>query len=293
MTYDWTGNQQTKQKWHEWRGKGLGSSDAPVLMGTSPWKTVFKLWLEKTGQEDSPFTGNYATERGNRLEPMVRDWYNREHGTEMVVDQAESDENPTWRASFDGIDRTVKRLIEIKCPGLEDHTAALNGNIPEKYIPQVQWLLMVSGFDYLDYVSYNDKVSEDLQYVVVFAKRDEELISEMKKRAVEFWHFVQTRTRPPEVGMTLIEDPECERLIEEYQTIVRVIREAEKEQGVILDKIKSYVKEGRAMCANYSLSWVERKGNVDYAKIPELSGVDVEKYRRPSTTYFTMKEGKK
>jgi hypothetical protein len=136
-------------------------------------------------------------------------------------------------------------------------------------------------------------VSEDLQYVVVFAKRDEELISEMKKRAVEFWHFVQTRTRPPEVGMTLIEDPECERLIEEYQTIIRVIREAEKEQGVILDKIKSYVKEGRAMCANYSLSWVERKGNVDYAKIPELSGVDIEKYRRPSTTYFTMKEGKK
>ena len=293
MTYDWTGTTQTKQKWHEWRGKGLGSSDAPILMGVSPWKTVFKLWLEKTGQDDTPFEGNWATERGNRLEPLVRDWYNKQHGTEMIVDQAESEENPVWRASFDGIDRTVKRLIEIKCPGLEDHQTALNNQVPEKYIPQVHWLLMVSGYDRLDYVSYSDRVEGMPFYAVVTVGRDEALIEEMKKRANEFWHFVQTRTRPPEVGVTIIDDSNCSGLIDEYMALARVIRDAETKQRELMENIKGFVKDGKAMCNGYSLAWTERKGNVDYGKIPELIGLDLEKYRKPSTSYFTIKELKK
>lgn len=33
------------------------------------------------------------------------------------------------------------------------------------------------------------------------------------------------------------------------------------------------------------IAQVERKGNIDYAVIPEIRQVDLEKYRKPSSTY--------
>jgi putative phage-type endonuclease len=294
MNCDWTGETQAKQKWHEWRGKGLGSSDAPVLMGVSPWKSVFKLWLEKTGQEESSFKGNWATERGTRLEPMVRDKYNEATGANMRPENLESPENPVWRASFDGIDHDLKKVIEIKCPSSEDHQKALDGQVPEKYYPQCQWLLMVSGYDRLDYVSYNDMGFDACdQFTQVAVTPDKNYIEEMKKRAIEFWGYVERRERPPETGVAIIDDPGCLGLLAEYTSLAKIIRKAEEEQARLLDQIKSYVPEGKATCGEYSLQWVERKGAVDYGKIPELKGVNLDQYRKPPTTYFTIKEPKR
>lgn len=62
---------QNTKEWLEWRSQGIGASDAPIIMGASPWKTPYKLWLEKTtGQSD--FQGNEATERGHALEDSAR-----------------------------------------------------------------------------------------------------------------------------------------------------------------------------------------------------------------------------
>ena len=37
-----------------------------------------------------------------------------------------------------------------------------------------------------------------------------------------------------------------------------------------------------------TLSCTERKGNVDYSKIPELQGVDLERYRKAGSTYWKI-----
>lgn len=34
---------------------------------------------------------------------------------------------------------------------------------------------------------------------------------------------------------------------------------------------------------------IERKGSIDYARMPELANVAVEQYRKPSTVYWTVK----
>lgn len=41
---------QNTQEWEKFRLQKIGASDAPIIMGVSPWKTPFQLWLEKTGQ---------------------------------------------------------------------------------------------------------------------------------------------------------------------------------------------------------------------------------------------------
>ncbi|GIV50738.1 MAG: hypothetical protein KatS3mg038_1259 [Candidatus Kapaibacterium sp.] len=51
----------------------LGASDAPAVLGLSPWRTAWEVWAEKTGRIDS-WTGNAATSAGQLLEPAVLAW---------------------------------------------------------------------------------------------------------------------------------------------------------------------------------------------------------------------------
>jgi hypothetical protein len=37
---------------------------------------------------------------------------------------------------------------------------------------------------------------------------------------------------------------------------------------------------------------ISRKGNVDYSRIPEIEGVNVEDYRKPGTSYQKIYHGK-
>jgi len=60
-------------EWLSLRRTGLGSSDAPVLLGLSPFMSPYALWLDKLGQlvprEDTPHQA-----WGRRLEGVVADW---------------------------------------------------------------------------------------------------------------------------------------------------------------------------------------------------------------------------
>jgi len=55
---------QNSTDWHDWRRGGLGSSDAPVVMGNSPWMTPRKLWSIKTHRIDEADPDNIATAAG-------------------------------------------------------------------------------------------------------------------------------------------------------------------------------------------------------------------------------------
>jgi putative phage-type endonuclease len=58
------------------RSQFLGSTDAPAVLGISPWKTRFELWQEKTGRAERPKIDarkRRILDRGHRLEPFIRD----------------------------------------------------------------------------------------------------------------------------------------------------------------------------------------------------------------------------
>lgn len=38
---------QRTDEWLMWRSQGIGASDAPVIMGVSPWSDPVSLWMEK------------------------------------------------------------------------------------------------------------------------------------------------------------------------------------------------------------------------------------------------------
>lgn len=64
----------TREQWLEGRKLGLGGSDAAAVIGLNKFCSPFQLYLEKTGQTE-PFLGNDYTEAGQRLEPVVYQWF--------------------------------------------------------------------------------------------------------------------------------------------------------------------------------------------------------------------------
>ena len=68
--------QQGSTAWLAWRRGGVGASDAPAIMGVSPWMDLDTLWLDKTGRRRGGFS-NHAMRRGQRLEPEARALYIR------------------------------------------------------------------------------------------------------------------------------------------------------------------------------------------------------------------------
>lgn len=195
--------QQNTRVWHDWRGKGLGASDAPAVMGESPYQTVFGLWGEKTGivprTEPNAFAVA-AMKRGQELEPEARDLYERLTGRVTGPLAAEHDEYSFIRASFDGIEApntSQCHFVEIKCPGQVAHEEAKAGKVPDYYYSQVQQQFLVSGAKTGDYFSY--RPGDSTPHVILPVKPDPLYQKRLLVALIDFWKLVQTQT-PPEVG---------------------------------------------------------------------------------------------
>lgn len=272
--------------WHAWRNQGIGASDAPAILGVSPWMTIYQLWELKTGRR-APFAGNAATRRGSEMEAQARAAYEAHTGI-IVQPHCRTHPELDWmRASLDGIDLDGRLILEVKCPGKEDHATAIQGKVPEKYIPQVQHQLAVSGAELCHYWSYDGDMG-----ILVEVRPDEDYIRALIEAEIAFWHCVQTDTPPPLCprDKRVREDPEWEAIalswraakaaVEHAQTLEKVARAA------LMELADADCTEGAGVRVRRSY----RKGNVDYAKVPELQGVDLEAYRKKGSTVTTIEE---
>jgi len=277
--------------WKKWRSEGLGASDAPVVMGVSPWATRYQLWEEKTGIRIRD-QSNWATKRGNDLEPKARANYELVTGLDMPVAFVSHKEFPFIRASLDGWNAEADVVLEIKCPGKDDHQKALDGIVPEKYVPQLQHQLLATGASRVDYYSFDGEQS----FALIPVLPDPEYIEKLLAELSAFWALVQTRI-PPELSdrdAAKIDDPNVVALAESWK--------AEKSRSELaasdLEEARANliaavgIDHPRVLVGQVSLTRVTRAGNVDYKKVPGLAGVDLEKYRGKSSTSWTIKEGK-
>lgn len=288
---DWltSESKQGSQAWLEFRGKGIGSSDIAAILGVSAFSNVYDKWLEKTDQipEEKKFKGNWATERGSRLEPIAREMYEKKVGAKFPDAIMVHPQYDFMRVSFDGKNDELKKVIEIKCPGRVAHQKALLGEIPESYWPQVQWQLMISGYDDLDYVSW-DGESEELAIVPV--KANKKFHEHMIERAIWFWDLVKTRTPPPTAELQ-VDDQVLTQLLIEREALKAQIDALSISFEMMNDRIKSMVTQDTS-CGGYKLKWTEVKGAVDYAKIPALKNIDLEQYRKPASKRFNVTKDK-
>lgn len=183
---------QGSNEWLMWRRLGICSSDAPQLMGCSPWGTPTTLWLNKTGRVGEKVS-NFAMQRGINLEPKARAMYELKHGIEMPAALCVHPKYDFIRASLDGHNPELRKVLEIKCPGKVDHALAVSGQVPEKYKWQIVLQLLAADALTCDYWSFDG--AEGVRIVV---PRDYVLEDILLKASRDFWHnHVLTDTPPP------------------------------------------------------------------------------------------------
>jgi putative phage-type endonuclease len=173
--------EQSTSEWLSWRRGGIGASDAPVIMGVSPWQKEGDLLLLKTGQRmERP--ANSAMERGKTLEPVARLAYVNHSGIAVEPMCVQSRQHDWMRASLDGLSADGQHVIEIKCPGEKDHSQAAAGRVPKKYYPQLQHILAVTGLGEIYYWSFRFGHN-----VLLKVERDDAFIDALLEKEVAFW----------------------------------------------------------------------------------------------------------
>ena len=262
----------------------VGGSDAPIIMGMSPWRTPFQLWQDKLGlvphQEE-----NWAMKRGNELEPLARDLYIKYTGNQVKPKQVFHPDISFMMANMDGISDDQSVAVEIKCPGHEDHGKAKEGRVPIKYFPQLQHQLAVIGLDIIHYFSYLDG-----DFALVEVQRDEDYINELYDEETRFWECVRTLSPPDFVTKDFLENSSEEFLMEaqEYMKWKNQQDIAKKEADRRKENLVKLANGMNSIGNGFKLQQVMKKGNINYDAIPELEGVDLEQYRKKSTTYWKV-----
>lgn len=276
---------QGSEGWHKWRLQGLGASESPTIMGISPYKTRLELWEEKTGKRE-PFKGNWATERGNKLEPKARANYELYNQIEMKPTLAEHKDYPFIKCSLDGYNKEASKFLEIKCPGKSDHQKAINGEVPDKYYPQIQHQFLVTGCKSGDYFSFDGESG-----VIVTVYPDKEYCQKLLEELIAFWELVKTNIPPEacEKDFPVIADPSLESYCEEWKKLKIVSQRVEKDLKILEDKIRSGLQVPRGLCNGVKFYKTIRKGNIDYSLIEVLKDIELENFRRPSVEIFNIR----
>lgn len=178
---------QGTPEWLAWRSGGIGASDAPVIMGENPWKSVDELLATKLGLrgENEP---NEAMLRGLQLEPEARDLYITKTGRTVSPACVQSLHYEWLRASIDGMTDVGDAIMEIKCGESAYRKVSQKRRIPDYYYGQVQHALAVTGLRAMDFWCY----WPDKEPLIVVVPRDEEYIERLLKAELAFWQRVVT-----------------------------------------------------------------------------------------------------
>lgn len=283
--------EQGTNEWLQWRREGIGASDAPIIMGVSPWKTPYQLWEIKTGRVEEE-VGNWATQRGNELEPKARAHLELRIGLDFTPILCQHSKYPFMRASLDGWNEEHKIILEIKCPGFEDHNLAANKTIPSKYYPQLQHQLFVTGASKVFYYSYFEDKEKQASGHLIEVLPDIKYQAQLFERILKFWRCVKDGVEPEltERDFKIVRDSDLFDLFKAWKETKDSISIFEKRLESLKEKIIDHpkVKGKRIKCGNFKVSTTYRKGTIDYKKIPELFGLDLEKYRSKSSFYQTI-----
>lgn len=284
-----------RQEWLQWRKQGIGSSDAPVIMGVSPWKTALKLYEEKISDDAPEETSSYITDRGNDIEPRVRSLFEFKMGETFDPALCVMDGFEYLRASLDGRSTDGRRGIEIKLSGREDWDNARKGIVPEKYIPQIQHQNMVAQLDFTYYLSYlYEKGAREMsldRLVIVEVAPDRDYIGRLVQEEMKFWDCVLKR-KPP-----VASDRDYKRLTgfakqaakwkslkEKFESIEAELESVRAE----LIAAAEATKHPRLMCGDVRLIQSSRVGAVDYSKIEALKGMNLDPYRKKGSVSWRM-----
>ena len=188
------------------RSQFIGSSDIAAILGISPWRTAYDVWLEKTGQQlDEPPDPERERrlKRGQRLEPIVIEMLQEERDV-WVIERNIRFSHPEYSFLAAQIDYEYAIGGEVSYAGNGEtktvdprsaHQWGPDGSdeVPEYYLAQVMFGLAITGREQATIAAL---IGDDLRCYIF--ERDEELCAELIHKAFDFWNnHVIPKVPPP------------------------------------------------------------------------------------------------
>jgi putative phage-type endonuclease len=266
---------QGTPEWHEHRRRYRNASETPAVLGVSPWQTPYHLWQLKLGLIEPQVTP--AMRHGSELEPVARAAYERQTGRVMqplVVVDGE------YSASLDGITLTGDRLLEIKAP-MKGRDSTLwktveAGQLPEHYQWQVQHQLMVAQADVADLWVFDGG-----EGILLQVAPDPSWWPAIHESWDTFAQFVATKAPPPLTKGDVRErdDPEWRSAAAQYLETKLCADQAQKALAEAKERLVALTSHSSETGSGVTVTRFWKKGSIEYSKVPELAGVELEPYR--------------
>jgi putative phage-type endonuclease len=266
---------QGSQEWHDYRKTMRNASETPAVLGISPWVSPYQLWLIKTGRTTQAVTE--AMSHGTQLEPQARAAYENQTGHVMnpLVLQ-----DGAYSASLDGITLGGDLIVEIKCPfrGRQSKLwrEARDGSIPPYYAAQIQHQLMVSGA-----LEAHLWVYAEGEGLLITVSRDEAAMEAIRASWETFAHYLQSDTPPPlgEADTVLRDDSDWADAARAFTAAKVQADQAAEVLETMRQRLVDLARSPRESGEGVNVVKLWKQGNVEYKKIPELQGIDLDRYR--------------
>jgi putative phage-type endonuclease len=266
---------QGTPEWHEHRKLYRNASETAAVCGVSPWMTPYELWLVKTGRKVLEET--VAMRHGTQQEPAARAAFEEASG---LIMQPQVVVDGLYSASLDGATLNGDTLVEIKVP-FKGQVSELwqtikSGTVPEHYLLQVQHQLMVSGAKLAYLWVYDGNVG-----ISTLIEPDEITFARIRESWDLFQPYLDSDTPPAltEQDTKVRADTAWKEAAEAYRGWKSVVEEAQVKADAAKAKLVELATHSRESGAGVSVTRYWKVGNVDYKKVPELQGVDLDRYR--------------
>lgn len=190
-----------EEEWLAWRRRGIGGSDAPVIMGLSPYRGLLALYVDKKDLGLDPREPTEAAYWGQQLEEMVAREFERRSGLRVAEppgDKLVQHPEIPWligtpdRIVYDPVTGVRLGLLECKTTSARRDEVWEDGPA-EAAVCQLQHYLAVTG----DLRGWIACLIGGQRYVHFEIDRDDEYIAELLAKEAEFWRHVENNI-PPE-----------------------------------------------------------------------------------------------
>lgn len=266
-------NGMAREEWLKWRCMGVGGSDASVIAGVNKYRSVFRLWLEKTGQEEPQETDSEYTHFGTILEPVVKQEFTRRTGLKIRNKRAilQSSEYPFMLADLDGVinENGKMCIFEAKTASAYKQEVWEDG-VPLEYLYQIQHYMAVTGAE----KTYIAALVGGNHFIYHEVARDGEMIAGIIRMEKEFWEeYVLAGKEPPADGseattkflnekyknsnsITVELPEEVLPLCERYDDITARLNKLKEEKEAVTNQVKNYLGENESgVVGDRKISW--------------------------------------
>lgn len=132
-----------RQAWLEERKTGVGSSDAPGIVGVAPWSTPLQIYCEKLGLYQPEETEQMKV--GREIEPFIAGLASERLGLPLTQGRLVRHPFHRWLIATPDYHLPDGTVVEIKnCRSSEGWGAEMTDHIPIYYLVQVIHQMMVT-----------------------------------------------------------------------------------------------------------------------------------------------------